>query len=94
MQPTYTIKLNIKCSKDIQQEMKQKYIDLELYLRGYTGSLPQIRFLQARYSYRMTVNYCPSVSPALLLFTKQSLPLSLKCTLDILAVLAIRAGEA
>lgn len=91
MQPIYTIKFHIKCSKAIQQEMKQKYIDLGLYLRGYTGSLPQIRFFQAGYGCRMTLSYFPSVSPALLLFTKQSLPLSLKCTLDILA---IRAGEA
>lgn len=59
-----------------------------------TCSLPQIRFLGGRFSYRMTLSCGPSVSAALFLFTKQSLPLSLKFTLDMPAVLAIRAGEA
>lgn len=88
MTPTYTIKLHIKCSKGIQQEIKQRHIDLELYL------FPQIRFLGGRFSYSLVLSYCPSVSAALFLLTKQSLPLSLKFTLDMPAVLAIRAGDA
>lgn len=84
----YTIKLHIKCCKGIQHEIKQRYIDLELYL------LAQIRFLGARFSYRLILSYCPSVSATLSLFTKQSLPLSLKFTLDMPAVLAIRSGKA
>lgn len=83
----YTIKFHIKYSKDIPHEIKQRYIDLELYL------LAQIRFLEARFSYKLILSCCPSVSAALFLFTQQSLPLSLKFTLDMPAVLAIRSGE-
>lgn len=84
----YTIKLHIKCSKGTQHKIKQRYIDLELYL------LAQIRFLGARFTYKLILSYCPSVSSALSVLIKQSLPLSLKFTLDMPAVLAIRAGEA